>query len=86
MALNGKLVNACVVTFLKYTKFGRYYNVGELPTVEILAKHPELIHRVKGDFGADTGVSSNLYRHSKDLDWHKLDAIHLLINHRYYSA
>ena len=61
--------------------FSRYYNGGERPTVEILYHHPELIHRVKGDFGVDTGVSMNLFK-NKNFDWRKLDAIHLLINHR----
>ena len=62
----------------------RYYNAGERPTVEILTKHPQLIHRVKGDFGADTSVSMSLYD-NPTFNWRHLDAIHLLVNHRVYS-
>ena len=61
-----------------------YYNAGERPTVEILYKNPQLIHRVKGNFGADTSVSMNLYE-NPTFNWRHLDAIHLLVNHRSYS-
>ena len=62
----------------------RYYNAGERPTVEILYKHPQLVHRVKGNFGADTTVSMSLYD-NPTFNWRHLDAIHLLVNHRDYS-
>ncbi|XP_057376449.1 uncharacterized protein LOC130697557 [Daphnia carinata] len=60
-----------------------YYNAGERPTVEILYKHPELVHRVKMQFGADYDLSYNLYTY-KEFDWRTLDTVHLMINHRYY--
>uniref|UniRef100_A0A0P6DHA5 Sulfotransferase sult n=2 Tax=Daphnia magna TaxID=35525 RepID=A0A0P6DHA5_9CRUS len=60
-----------------------YYNAGERPTVEILYKHPELVHRVKVQFGADFDLSYNLYTY-KEFDWRALDTIHLMINHRHY--
>ncbi|XP_046641059.1 uncharacterized protein LOC124326343 [Daphnia pulicaria] len=60
-----------------------YYNGGERPTTEILFHQPHLIHRVKGDFGADTSVSMSLYKNRK-FDWRHLDIIHLLMNHRSY--
>ncbi|XP_046640933.1 uncharacterized protein LOC124326253 isoform X2 [Daphnia pulicaria] len=60
-----------------------YYNAGERPTTEILFQQPYLIHRVKGDFGAATGVSMSLYKNLK-FDWRHLDVIHLLMNHRSY--
>ena len=59
-----------------------YYNGGEKPA-ELLKQHPELIHRVKGNFGADKGISQGLYK-NRQHRWRQLDAIHLLINHRYY--
>jgi len=64
----------------------RYYNAGERPTVEILYRHPQLVHRVKGDFGIITDVSLNLYRNtsSNHFDWRSLDSVHLLVNHRFY--
>lgn len=61
----------------------RYYNAGERPTTEVLFKKPELIHRVKGAFGAATGTSLQLYT-NVNFNWRELDAIHLLINHRSY--
>ena len=42
------------------------------------------LHRVKGQFGADTGVSMKLYHREDKWSWCTLDAIHLLINHRSY--
>jgi hypothetical protein len=62
----------------------RYYNAGERPTTEILLPKPHLIHRVKNNFGADTGVSMSLYKNPK-FDWRHLDVIHLLMSHRSYS-
>ena len=66
------------------SSYERYYNAGERPTIEILHPHPELIHRVNGNFGAGFLTSMELYKNT-DFDWRKLDAIHLLINHRQYS-
>ncbi|XP_046640742.1 uncharacterized protein LOC124326129 [Daphnia pulicaria] len=60
-----------------------YYNGGERPTTEILFHHPHLIHRVKGDFGADTEVGSNLFT-DPNYDWRRFDIIHMLMGHRYY--
>ena len=54
------------------------------PTTKILHRHPELIHRVKRDFGTDIGVSNGLFT-NKELHWRKFDVIHLLFNHRSYS-
>lgn len=39
---------------------------------------------MKGNFGAATGLSSRLYT-DPNLKWRELDAIHLLMGHRYYS-
>ncbi|KAK4002361.1 hypothetical protein OUZ56_004195 [Daphnia magna] len=60
-----------------------YYNAGERPTTEILYRYPELVHRVKVQFGADISLSLNLYVEKK-FDWRPLDTIHLMINHRSY--
>jgi hypothetical protein len=38
---------------------------------------------VKGNFGADTGVSMSIYTNKKS-DWRRLDVIHLLMSHRSY--
>ena len=49
-----------------------YYNGGEKPA-ELLKQHPELIHRVKGNFGADKGISQGLYK-NRQHRWRQLDA------------
>jgi hypothetical protein len=48
-----------------------------------LHRKPELIHRVKGDFGAAVNVSMQIYYNPK-FDWRSYDALHLLTSHRYY--
>jgi hypothetical protein len=60
-----------------------YYNAGERPTVQVLHKRPELVHRVQFRFGADTNTSWRLYT-DPEFEWRQLDTIHLLVNHRSY--
>ena len=62
---------------------GRYYNAGEKPTVEVLYKHPELVHRVKLKFGVHMLINQ-LYNSQVWDEWKSQDTIHLLMNHRYY--
>ncbi|CAF0761589.1 unnamed protein product [Didymodactylos carnosus] len=71
-------------TYRQYRSNLWYYNAGERPTQEILYKHPELIHRVKNLFGADTSLSYNLYNKKNWTEWRNQHAIHLLFNHRSY--
>uniref|UniRef100_A0A1B6EFU2 Alpha-1,4-N-acetylglucosaminyltransferase n=1 Tax=Clastoptera arizonana TaxID=38151 RepID=A0A1B6EFU2_9HEMI len=59
-----------------------YYNAGELPTTSILYKNPELIHRVKVLFGADTKFIGDIFQ-TKWSDWRNFFAVHLLVNHQY---
>lgn len=59
-----------------------YYNFGERPTTEILYKQPELIHRVKVLFGADTKFIGHLFQRKWE-DWRNFFAVHLLANHQY---
>ncbi|XP_032790024.2 uncharacterized protein LOC116927145 isoform X1 [Daphnia magna] len=80
---NARILPHWLNTYKVYRIDEWYYNGGERPTVEILYRHPELIHRVKGNFGADTGVSSNVYA-DPQMDWRRLDIIHLLAGHRSY--
>lgn len=66
----------------QYNKNRWYFNAGEHPTKSILWKHPELIHRVKVLFGADTKFAFNLYQQMWP-HWKNFYALHLLINHQY---
>lgn len=65
-----------------YDKEKWYYNAGERPTVEILYKEPELIHRVKVLFGADLKFAYKLFQQQWS-GWRDMYAIHLLSNHQY---
>ena len=76
-AFNWKLIYLLTVLF-------RYYNAGERPTIEILHKQPELIHRVRWRFGVHM-LMQELYDSMEWPDWRQQqDTIHLLINHRSY--
>lgn len=68
--------------YKSYDKEKWYYNAGERPTVEVLYKEPELIHRVKVLFGADIKFAINLFQHRWS-GWRDMYAIHLLSNHQY---
>ncbi|XP_046448567.1 uncharacterized protein LOC124197245 [Daphnia pulex] len=82
---NARFLALWLDSYRHYRSEKWYYNAGERPTVEILYRHPQLVHRVKGDFGIITDVSLNLYRNtSKPFEWRSLDSIHLLVNHRFY--
>lgn len=59
-----------------------YYNAGERPTVEILYKEPELIHRVKVLFGADIKFALHLFQ-EQWRGWKDMYVIHLLSQHQY---
>lgn len=69
-------------TYREYHADKWYYNAGERPTVEVLQRRPELLHRVKLKFGVHMLIS-NLYKKVWN-EWRQQDTIHLLINHRSY--
>jgi len=59
-----------------------YYNAGEAPTANILSSRPELVHRVKLQFGVEN-LSSELY--SQDWrGWEGRLTLHLLYRHQNY--
>lgn len=59
-----------------------YYNAGEHPTKYILWTQPELIHRVKVQFGVDTDFIGHLFQQEWS-GWRRMYAMHLLIHHQY---
>lgn len=65
-----------------YRKDRWYFNAGENPTKSILWKHPELVHRVKVHFGADTKYALNIFQELWS-GWKNYYALHLLVNHQY---
>ncbi|KAK2707930.1 uncharacterized protein LOC136028814 [Artemia franciscana] len=79
---NARFIDAYLGTYKIYKSNLWYYNAGERPTVEVLYKNPELVHRVRLQFGVH-----NLAHHLYNIywsEWRKQDCIHLLINHRSY--
>jgi len=80
---NARFLHHCLETFRDYRSDLWYYNGGELPTTAVLYKHPQFIHRVIQKFGTDTSISYYLFTQNWN-KWKEFDAIHLLINHRYY--
>lgn len=68
------------------TSFDRerwYYNAGELPTVEILYKHPDVAHVV--DEGVEMGMISRLFLLDEPVAGlaQQYDVVHTFYNHRY---
>lgn len=65
-----------------YDKNKWYYNAGERPTVEVLFKRPELVHRVKLLFGVHYLIHK-LYKAGEIWpEWRDQYAIHLLKRHQ----
>jgi hypothetical protein len=80
---DSRFLHHCKETFRDYRADLWYYNGGQLPTTAVLYKYPQFIHRVIQKFGTDTRISVHLYTDNWS-GWKEFDAIHLLINHRYY--
>ena len=79
---NARFLPLYLNTYQEYHPELWYYNAGERPTVEILYRRPELLHRVKWKFGVHQ-LMAKLYA-SQWPKWRNMDTIHLLISHRYY--
>ena len=62
-----------------------YYNAGEVPTLHILNKCPDLVHPVRELFGVQN-LAKELYERSDWEGWREQYAIHLLFRHREYLA
>lgn len=79
---NARFLPLYLDTYREYHPELWYYNAGERPTVEILYRRPELLHRVKLKFGVHM-LAAELYK-SQWPQWRHQETIHLLINHRSY--
>ena len=80
---NARFLNRWLDSYHDYRPDIWYYNAGDRPVKEILNIHPELIHRVKGEFGVDSKKSLKHFTEEGYDGWRKNDAIHLLVNHLY---
>ena len=68
--------------YRNYRASSWYYNAGEAPTANILARRPELVHRVKLQFGVEN-LSGELYSETW-AGWEERHSIHLLSRHQNY--
>jgi len=59
-----------------------YYNAGEAPTKNVLAKHEALVHRVYREFGVEN-LAEELYKRDWS-GWVNRYSIHMLDNHKQY--
>jgi hypothetical protein len=76
------LISQCTFCRTNYTRNQWYYNAGKVPSL-ILNKHKSLAHAVKKEFCTEVSIVGALYKKYWK-DWKKVDAVHLLINHRHY--
>ena len=53
---NSRFLHRYINSYVDYDAEKWYYNAGDWPTISILYKYPELVHRVKGGFGVDAPV------------------------------
>lgn len=60
------LINLIVKIFYLST---RYWNAGELPTVAVLEKFPQIVHRIKVKFGVDAPVACKYFYKEYHGDW-----------------
>lgn len=65
-----------------YRKNEWYYNAGEQPTVEVLFRRPELVHRVKMQFGVHYLLHLVFKPGEVWPEWREQYAIHLLKRHQ----
>lgn len=65
-----------------YDKNKWYYNAGERPTVEVLYKRPELLHRVKLLFGVHYLIHKVYKANEVWAEWRDQYCIHLLKRHQ----
>jgi hypothetical protein len=79
---NARFLRLWLESYRQYYPDQWYYNAGCKPTEEVLYKRPELVHRVKLQFGVHMLVPE-LYRVMWK-EWRQQYTIHLLIRHRSY--
>jgi len=60
---NSRFLKLYLESYRNYDRNQWYYNAGDLPTTSILYKNPELVHRVKREFGVNgPEVCPKVYR------------------------
>jgi hypothetical protein len=66
---NSRFLKLYLESYRNYDRNQWYYNAGDLPTISILYKNPELVHRVKREFAVDAPeVCPKVYRIYVDIE------------------
>ncbi|GLV41528.1 hypothetical protein CBL_06757 [Carabus blaptoides fortunei] len=78
---HARFLAAWLEGYRRYNPRNWYYNAGQYPTEQILAKLPHLAHRVPELFGVHNWLHE-LYETNNWTDWKRYYAIHLLSRHR----
>lgn len=79
---NARFLKLWLESYRDYEADKWFYNAGEKPTIDILMKHPYLIHREKNYLAEWIGTPQMIYLDKSDA-WRQHYAIHLLIRHQY---
>lgn len=77
---NARFLSQWLAGYKKYKPSNWYYNAGQYPTQQVLAKQPNLAHRVPDLFGVQN-LSNELYSSNNWTDWKEYYSIHLLSRH-----
>lgn len=75
---NARFPKLTLETYKLYDGSKWYYNAGQLPTTAILYKYPELVHRIRGEFGIVALVNCPFIYKQYISDWNqRLYAFHM---------
>lgn len=66
---NARFLKFILESYKEYYPDEWYYNAGELPTIAILNKYPQLVHRVKHKFGYDASITCPYFYKEYHSDW-----------------
>lgn len=66
---DARFLRLVLQTYKVYNTNRWYWNAGELPTVAILYKYPQIVHRIKTKFGADAPVACKYFYKEYHGDW-----------------
>ena len=81
---NARFLKLYYESYRNYEPDEWYYSAGQYPTKSILYKQPDLVHRVKDEFGVNMKFAGDLYLNNTDIWRTCCYTIHLLFNRRYY--
>lgn len=66
---NARFLKLTLESYREYYPDEWYYNAGELPTIAILHKYSQLVHRVKRKFGYDASITCPYFYKEYHAEW-----------------